>query len=187
MLKITIPGIENWDKQNQEFVYTDSVELELEHSLVSLSKWEEEFEKPFLSPDPKSNEETIGYIRCMTLTPDISPEVYSRLTDAHVTQINEYVSAKKTATWFLEQANKKKAAPGRKETVTSEIIYNWMLSLNIPFDRETWHLNRLITFIRVANEKNANQDKKSKMTPREVAQRNRELNAQRLAKMGTSG
>jgi hypothetical protein len=163
------------------------VELELEHSLVSLSKWEEEFEKPFLSADGKTNEETIGYIRHMTLTPDIPPEIYQRLTDHHVVQINEYIGAKKTATWFLEQPNKK-AAPGRKEIVTSEIIYNWMLSLNIPFDRETWHLNRLITFIRVANEKNAAKDQKAnKMSPREVAQRNRELNAQRLAKLGTSG
>lgn len=185
MLKLTIPGIENWDSAKQEFVYTDSVELELEHSLVSLSKWEEEFEKPFLGPDPKSSEETLAYFRHMTLTPNIPLEVYERLTDTHVVMVNAYISAKKTATWFSEQT----AKPGnkRKEIVTSEIIYNWMLNLNIPFDRETWHLNRLITFIRVANEKNATKDKKAKMTPREVAQRNRELNEQRLAKLGTSG
>lgn len=185
MLKLTIPGIENWDSAKQEFVYTDSVELELEHSLLSLSKWEAEFEKPFLAPDPKSNAETLGYIRCMNSSEDIDPEVYQRLTDDHIVQVNQYIGAKKTATWFNEQ--NKKQGSARKETVTSEIIYNWMLSLNIPFDRETWHLNRLITFIRVANEKNAAKDKKTKMTPREVAQRNRELNEQRLAKLGTSG
>lgn len=186
MLKLTIPGIENWDTKNQEFVYTDSVELELEHSLVSLSKWEEEFEKPFLSSESKSTEETLGYIRSMTLTRDLDPEVYQRLTDTHIHQVNEYIGAKKTATWFSEQGTP--TGPKRREIVTSEIIYNWMLNLNIPFDRETWHLNRLITFIRVANEKNAAKDKKAnKMSPREVAQRNREINERRLAELGTSG
>lgn len=185
MLKLTIPGIENWDSAKQEFIYTESVELELEHSLVSLSKWEEEFEKPFLGPEPKSTEETLGYIRCMNSSPDIAPEVYQRLTDDHILLVNAYLGARKTATWFNEQSQRPGSA--RKEVVTSEIIYNWMLNLNIPFDRETWHLNRLITFIRVANEKNATKDKHAKMSPREVAQRNRELNEQRLAKMGTSG
>ncbi|UYL88213.1 hypothetical protein SEA_LILHUDDY_18 [Arthrobacter phage LilHuddy] len=185
MLNITIPGIENWDKENQEFVYTDSVELVLEHSLVSLSKWEEEFEKPFLSDTPKTTEETLAYFRHMTLTPDISPEVYNRLTDSNVEAVNQYIGAKRTATWFNE-ANRKRP-PARKETVTSEIIYNWMLDLKIPFDRETWHLNKLITLIKVRNEKNAPNQKGNKMTPREIAQRNRELNEQRLAKLGTSG
>jgi hypothetical protein len=186
MLKVTIPGIESWDTENQVFVYTDAVELELEHSLVSLSKWEEEFEKPFLSPDPKSDAETIGYIRAMTLNPGIPPEVYSRLRDVHIMQVNEYIGAKRTATWFSELGEKK--GPKKKETVTAEIIYNWMLNLSIPFDRETWHLNRLITLIRVANEKNAAKDKKAnKMSPREIAQRNRELNEQRMKQYGTSG
>lgn len=187
MLKLTIPGIESWDSKNNMFVYTDSVELELEHSLVSLSKWEEEFEKPFLSPDQKSDEETIGYIRAMTLNPENVPsDVYTRLRDTHIVQVNDYIGAKKTATWFSEQGNQK--GPKRKEVVTSEIIYNWMLNLNIPFDRETWHLNRLITFIRVANEKNASKDKKAnRMSPQEVARRNRELNEQRMKQFGTSG
>lgn len=185
MLKITIPGIENWDKENQEFVYTDSVELVLEHSLVSLSKWEAEFEKPFLGPDQKTTEETLGYFRHMTLTPDISPEVYNRLTDDHVHQINQYLGAKMTATWFVDHSQKPNR--GRKEIITSEIIYNWMLDMKIPFDRETWHLNKLITLIKVRNEKNSPNQKGNKMTPREVAQRNRELNEQRLAKLGTSG
>ncbi|ALY08617.1 hypothetical protein CAPNMURICA_17 [Arthrobacter phage CapnMurica] len=185
MLKITIPGIESWDNQNQEFVYSDEVELELEHSLVSLSKWEEEFEKPFLSETPKTSEETLAYFRHMTLTPDIAPEVYDRLTNANVEAVNEYIGAKRTATWFNEAKNKR--PPTRKETVTSEIIYNWMLDLKIPFDRETWHLNKLITLIKVRNEKNAPNQKRNKMTPREIAQRNRELNEQRLAKLGTTG
>lgn len=186
MLKLTIPGIESWDSKNNMFVYTDSVELELEHSLVSLSKWEEEYEKPFLSPDQKTTEETLGYIRIMTLTPNVPSETFERLTHDHIAQINEYLGAKKSATWFSEQAPQRPGAV-RKEIVTSEIIYNWMLNLNIPFDRETWHLNRLITLIRVANEKNAKQDKTRKMSPREVAQRNRELNEQRLKQLGTSG
>ena len=184
MLKITIPGTENWDKENQEFVYTDNVELELEHSLVSLSKWEEEFEKPFLSDTPKTTEETLAYFRHMTLTPDISPDVYLKLTNANVEAVNDYIGAKRTATWFNETNRKR---PVRKETVTSEIIYNWMLDLKIPFDRETWHLNKLITLIKVRNEKNAPNQKGNKMSPREIAARNRELNAKRKAQMGTNG
>ena len=185
MLKLTIPGIENWDRENQEFVYTDAVELELEHSLVSLSKWEEEFEKPFLSSEQKTTEETLAYFRHMTLTPDVPPEVYNRLTSAHVEQINTYLGAKMTATWFNEHGSKK--GPVRKEVVTSEIIYNWMLDMQIPLDRENWHLNKLITLIKVRNEKNAPNDKSKQMSTREIAQRNRELNERRKAQYKTSG
>lgn len=185
MLKLTIPGIENWDSAKQEFVYSDAVELELEHSLVSLSKWEAQWEKPFLSPDPKTTEETVSYIRIMTLTPDIPPEVYQRLSNDNIIQVNNYLEAKMTATWFNERGRK----PGspKKEIVTAEIIYHWMLAFNIPFDREHWHLNRLITLIKVTNEKNAPADKGQKMSPKEIAQRNRELNAKRQAAYGTSG
>lgn len=185
MLKLTIPGIESWDSAKQEFVYSDAVELELEHSLVSLSKWEAQWEKPFLSPDPKSTEETVSYIRIMTLTPDIPPEVYERLSNDNILQVNNYLEAKMTATWFNER---RKVGSLKKEIVTAEIIYHWMLTFNIPFDRENWHLNRLITLIKVTNEKNASSDKKAnKMSPQEIAQRNRELNAQRQAAYGTSG
>lgn len=185
MFSLSIPGIRHWDDANEEFLYPGAVEIELEHSLVSLSKWEEEFEKPFLGPDPKTTEETLGYVRSMTLTPGVPPEAYLRLTDAHILQVNEYIGAKKTATWFNEHAAKKTV---KKEIVTSEVIYNWMINLNIPFDRETWHLNRLITLIRVANESNASKDSKAnKMSPREIAQRNRDLNAQRLKQSGSTG
>lgn len=186
MLKLTIPGIENWDSKNNVFVYTDVVELELEHSLVSLSKWEAEWGKPFLGPDIKSDEETLSYVRIMTLTPDISPEVYNRLSHDNIRKVNEYLEAKMTATWFNERGPQK-AGPKKREIITAEIIYHWMISFQIPFEAEHWHLNRLITLIKVLNEKNAPADKNRKMSPREVAQRNRELNEQRLAKLGTSG
>jgi hypothetical protein len=187
MLKITIPGIESWDSKNQEFVYTDAVELELEHSLVSLSKWEAEWNKPFLSDEQKTTEQTIGYFRNMTLTPNVPPEIYHRLSDDHVNAVNEYIGAKMTATWFNETAKQKK--PVRKEVITSEIIYNWMIDLDIPFECKNWHLNQLITMIKVRNEKNAKNspNQKNKMSPREIAQRNRELNAKRKAQMGTQG
>ncbi|QFP95410.1 hypothetical protein SEA_MAKAI_18 [Arthrobacter phage Makai] len=187
MLKITIPGIESWDKENQEFVYSDDVELELEHSLVSLSKWEAEWNKPFLSDDPKTTEQTLGYFRNMTLTPNVPPDIYDRLTNANIDAVNEYLGAKMTATWFNETGKQKK--PARKEVVTSEIIYNWMIDLDIPFECKEWHLNQLITLIKVRNEKNSKNapNQKSKMSNREIAQRNRELNAKRKAQMGTTG
>ncbi|ASR83314.1 hypothetical protein SEA_CATERPILLAR_17 [Arthrobacter phage Caterpillar] len=186
MLKITIPGIESWDKENQEFVYSDEVELELEHSLVSLSKWEAEWNKPFLSDEPKTTEQTLGYFRSMTLN-KVPPDIYYRLSDANVLEVNEYIGAKMTATWFNETGKQKK--PARKEVVTSEIIYNWMIDLEIPFECKDWHLNQLITLIKVRNEKNSKNspNKQNKMSPREIAQRNRELNAKRKAQMGTQG
>lgn len=182
MLTIVIPGIELFDDLKQEFTTHGELTLELEHSLVSLSKWESIYQKPFLDPDEKSQEETIGYIKAMTLTPNIPEDAYERLTNDGIQQINDYISASMTATTFHE-------FPGRsqrpnREKITAEIIYYWMISFNVPFECETWHLNRLFTLIRVANEKNS---PPKKMSRREIAERNRQLNAQRRAQLNSKG
>ena len=180
MLKITVGAEEAFDEEAGEFVFRGGVELQLEHSLVSLSKWESEFEKPFLSSTEKTPEELIGYVKAMMLTPEVPEEVYLRLSPDNFTAINEYINARMSATWF----NEPPGAPKSRETVTSELIYYWMTVFQIPFEAESWHLNRLFTLIRVCNVKSS---KPKKMSRSEIAERNRALNEQRRAQMGTKG
>src|SRR5690242_5372433 len=161
-----------------KFVTTSAYKLELEHSLVSLSKWEQKFKKPFLSSEDKTAEETLWYIReAMTLTPDVPPEIFNQLSNANIEQINEYINDKATATWFREDPNR----PRNREIITAEIIYYWMLSLNISKEHEDWHLNRLITLIRTVSEKNQPPKKTARTSQAELARQRSELNRQRLA------
>lgn len=179
MLTITVSSDEQFDDEKQEFIY-NKVELELEHSLVSLSKWEEKFEKPFLDGKEKTTEEALYYIKAMTLNGDFPLKLYEDVDDEGMRKIDAYINSKMTATWFKE-------LPGRSnstEVITAEVIYHWMMTQNIPLDFENRHLNKLFTIIKVASHKNA---PPKKMSRSEIAQRNRELNAKRRAQMGTSG
>lgn len=172
MLQITIPASRLWDEENEKFINTKEQTLSLEHSLVSLSKWESKWCKPFITKNTKTFEETADYVRCMTITQNVDPSVYSSLTDENIKQVNEYIDAKMTATWFTEQ-NKGKSS---SEQITSELIYYWMFSQSIPKECEKWHLNRLLTLIRVFNEKN---QPPKKMSKRDTLNRYRALNAAR--------
>lgn len=180
MLRIVIPATELWDRSTREFITTKGQTLQLEHSLVSLSKWESKWCKPFLTKDRKTVEETIDYIRCMTLTQNVDPYVYSALTNEHIEQVNKYIEAPMTATWFAEDKNSK---PNR-EQITSELIYYWMIALNIPFECQKWHLNRLLTLVRVCNVKN---QPPKKMSKKDLIARNAKLNAERRKLMNTRG
>ena len=141
MLQITIPAVELWDERTERFIHTLEQTLQLEHSLVSLSKWESKWHKPFYSNQEKSFEETVDYIRCMTLTEDVDPESYRYITNQNVQEINRYIDDSMTATTFSED----KRSKASREVITAEIIYYWMIALNIPMECENWHLNRLIT------------------------------------------
>lgn len=180
MLTIVVPGTEMYDEIKQEFVREGDITLDLEHSLVSLSKWESKYEKPFLGKDSKTTEEVLDYVKCMTLTPNIPPEVFYNLSEGNINDINNYIEAKMTATWF----NDTPGAPPSREVITSELVYYWMITFQIPFECQYWHINRLFTLIRVCNVKQA---KPKKMSRAEIAHRNRELNAQRRSQLGTSG
>ena len=180
MLRIIIPSTEMWDEVNEKFVDSKEQVLQLEHSLVSLSKWESKWCKPFLSKENKTFEETIDYIRCMTINQHIPDEVYNCLTGENIREINEYISAPMTATRFSNDAIGK----GSREQITSELIYYWMIALNIPFECQKWHINRLLTLIRVCNIKN---QPSKKMSRREIMSRNAALNAARRKKLRTNG
>ena len=179
MLKITIPAVEQWDESRQEFISTKETELCLEHSLVSVSKWESKWHKPFIGNKELTPEMLIDYIRCMTLTQNVNPDTYYAMNDECITKIKDYIDDPQTATWFSESSDKH----GR-DIITSEIIYYWMIALQIPVEFQKWHLNRLLTLIRVCNEKN---QPEKKMSPSEIMRRNREINEARRRALGTRG
>ena len=171
---------EGWDEEKQEFVEPTYKVLQLEHSLVSISKWESKWCKAFLSKGEKSIEETLDYIKCMTITQGVDPDVYNHLTMENIRQVNEYIEAPMTATVFYERGK----TGGSREVVTSELIYYWMIALNIPVEFQKWHLNRLLTLIRVCNIKNT---PPKKMSRRDIMSRNTALNAARRKSLNTSG
>jgi hypothetical protein len=180
MLKIIIPGTEYFDEETETFDSVGDFELELEHSLISLSKWESKYQKPFLSNSEKTPEEILNYIEAMILTPIYPNNLFERFSSQNFAQINNYIESKESATTFGDMPERR----GREEVITSELIYYWMVAFNIPFECERWHLNRLFSLIRICNLKNS---KPKKMSQSEIAARNRELNAKRRAEYGTSG
>ena len=183
MLRIDIPLTDEiWDEEKQEFVEPKVQTLQLEHSLVSLSKWESKWHKPFLTQDKKTLEETIDYIRCMTITQNVPPSVYDKVTDDVINKVNEYIENPMTATWF----NNPKGSKGKKnnEQITNELIYYWMTTCHIPFECQKWHLNRLLTLIQICDIKNRPNDK---MTKKEIRESNRALNEARRKKYNTKG
>ena len=180
MLRITIPAIELWDENKEEFINTKEQTLQLEHSLVSLSKWESKWNKPFLSKDTKTEEEELDYIKCMTITQNVDPNVYKFIPLNIREEIKEYINAPMTATWFSEDKNTK----SNSEQITSELIYYWMVAQNIPFECEKWHLNRLITLIKICNIKS---QPPKKMGKKAIMSRNAALNAARRKQLNTKG
>lgn len=180
MLSIDISGVNGWSEARNEFIEMKEQHLLLEHSLVSISEWEAKYEKPFLSTTEKTPDELIDYIRMMTLNKnDIDDRVYDLLDDSSLKTIFTYVQSKQTATWFREKEKK-----NNREVITNEIIYFWMTQLNIPFECQTWHLNRLLTLIRVCSEK---QQTPKDLSKKQLYSRNAALNKARRAKAHSRG
>lgn len=180
MLKIVVLGDEYFNDETETFETVGDVELELEHSLISLSKWESKFKIPFLTQKPKTPQEIFAYIEAMIISPFSPGEILYRLSDKNIIEINEYIESPESATTFGSMPERK----GVGEVITAELIYYWMVAFNIPFQCEYWHLNRLFALIRICNIKNA---PPKKMARHEVASRNRELNAARRAQYNTRG
>ena len=185
MLQITLPDTDKFNEETMEFVTFKGQTLTLEHSLISLAKWESKWHVPFLSKREKTEAETIDYIRCMTLTPNVDPNVYKGINNDIIDQVNEYIKDPMTATWFSEENEKeKKKSKSSNEQVTAELIYYWMITLNIPPEYQKWHLNRLLTLIKVCNIKNA---PPKKMSKRDTLARNAKLNKMRREALGSKG
>lgn len=182
MFKLILTGAEYYDEELAEFKYSEETVLELEHSLAALSKWEAKFGKPFLGTEEKTDEEVKGYIEAMMLSPNFTPNMFDQFTKQNYEDINAYIGSPQSATTFVETRQDKARRAG--ETVTSELIYFWMVSYNVPFEAENWNLNRLFALLRICGIKNS---KEKKMSKGEIAARNRELNAARRAQLGTSG
>ena len=181
MLRILVPlGVEQWDEKTEEFIQPDYFTLELEHSLVALSKWESKWQKPFLSKQDKTIAETMDYIKCMTVTENVDPCIYDLLTSNNISEVMKYIGDPMTATTISDD----KSAKPNREIVTAEIIYHWMIAFQIPFECQHWHLNRLLTLIRVCSIKN---QPPKKMNKRDVMSRNAALNAARRKQLNTRG
>ena len=179
MLLITIPPSELYNSRTNEFINSSGGTLRLEHSLVSVSKWEAKYHKPFLTKEPKTPAESIEYIKCMTLTQNVDDKVYNGVNDEIIDQVDAYLKDSMTASWITKEDQKTS-----RETVTSELIYYWMIALGIPMECQKWHLNRLFMLIQICNEKNK---KPKKMGTKDLAIRNRALNAARKKKYHTRG
>ncbi len=179
MLTIKLSDSEYYDEKKQEFIYGTGKTLKLEHSLVSLSKWESIWKKPFLSSEEKSIEETISYIKCMTLTQNVDDSVYEQFTDREISAVNEYIYDSHTATTIKEQKG-----GGKKQVITAEVIYYWMIALTIPPEYQKWHLNKLLTLIQVCNIKNS---PGKKMSKRDASARNASINAANKARFNSKG
>lgn len=180
MLEITLPAYEGWDEKKQEFVSLKEQILRLEHSLVSLSKWESKYHKTFISKEPKTYEETLDYIKFMTLTQNVGAEVYDRLTSKDLEKINEYIADPMTATVIHDQSK----GSANREVMTAEVIYYYMIALNIPVEFQKWHLNRLLTLIKMCNIKNSPPKKRSAQS---VINHYAALNAARRQQLNSKG
>ncbi len=178
MLDIYVEESEQYNEETNEFITVKPQTLKLEHSLVSISKWESRWHKPFLNSDEKTLEEIFDYIKCMTVN-QVNPFIYDALTENNFNDIQQYINDPMTATTI-------KDIPGKRnnEIITSELIYYWMVTLQIPFECEKWHINRLLTLIKVCNIKN---QPSKKMPRKEILNQNRILNQARRSKYHTKG
>lgn len=179
MLKITVKWDEVFDEETCQISYKKNTVLQLEHSLISLSKWESKWHKSFLDDD-KTEEEMLDYIRCMTIMQNVDPMIYDHLSRENVQEIKDYLDNPMTATTF----NDKNKPRSKQKKTTAELIYYWMIALQIPVEFEKWHLNRLLTLIRVCNIENA---PKKKMRKGDVYKQNAMLNEQRKRMLNTKG
>lgn len=178
MLEIHIPELEFYDESNNEFFTRKPLDVSLAHSLISISKWEGIWKKAYF---PSSYQEglqggleELSYVECMIIgkTPSYVP-MY--LLQNHKRELHEYINDTQTATTLHQLGPRKGVTP----TITSELIYYWMIKFGIPFECQRWHVSRLLALIEVCN--NKENAKGNKMNPVDSARYRYELNKKRLA------
>lgn len=179
MLDIIIPATEQFDERTMQFVETKEQKLTLEHSLISISKWEAKWKISYIDTKDKTRDQRLDYIRCMSLKGDISDDVLYSIAPQEMQKINNYINDSMSATVV-----KNTGGSASNQFTTSELIYSWMVGYQIPVEFEKWHLSRLLTLIKVISEENK---PKKKMTPSEIAARNKALNAKNRAKYHSRG
>ena len=184
MLKIDVLGGEMFDEASEKIITIKPTTISLEHSLIAISKWESKYHIPFLEEEEKTPEQLRYYIECMTITPNVDPNIYKTMPNWQINEIMEYIRDPMTATWFGDDGSKGGKKP-KKEVITSELIYYWMVALQIPAEYEKWHINRLLTLIQVCNVKNASDNKK--LSKNEISRNYDAINAARRAKLHTKG
>lgn len=183
LIEIIIPErTDLWDEEHETFVTINRTVLQLEHSLISVKVWEERWHKPFLSSGEKTFDEIIDYIRCMTLKKGVDPNLYIFIPPEEIKRVIDYINDPHTATWFSDHNNL--PLKEKKEKVTAEIIYYWMFSLGISIECQKWHLNQLLTLIKVISIKNSPEKKMSK---KEELRQRTAINKARRAKYNSNG
>lgn len=180
MLELVVPGVEFYDERTNTFLLTDDTTIVMEHSLLSISKWESKYHRSFMNDGPKNEEEIAYYFRCMTINKNVDPCIFSAIRGDLRQQVFEYMNDKMTATTFSDRDDKKR----NREIITSEVIYSWMVSLNIPFECEKWHINRLMVLVKKCSLDNAGDNK---MSRKDILTQNRILNEARRKSLGTKG
>lgn len=194
---VHIPPVERWNAKTEEFEYPfgqEGVTLTLEHSLISIYKWEAKWHKPFITKVPHSNEEAIDYIKCMTLTQNVKPEVYDCIPEDVMKEITDYIDDPMTATNFSEMPSSSNRKSLREEKITAELVYYWMIAFHIPFECRKWHFEQLMTLIEVCSRKTEEANdraehkgnrgmKAPKLSPSAISNRQR-LNEQRMKAYG---
>jgi hypothetical protein len=178
MLTLNVEGDEFFDSEKQMFFYTKPSLINLEHSLISVAKWEAHWKKPYLpswsAPGMQGPVEELDYIRCMIIG-KFEEHIPALIQQNHLAEVRAYMLDSHTAS-VSHRIGKSETS---KKTVTSELIYFWMIKFGIPFECEKWHFNRLLSLIDVCNLKEAELSGKNKMSAQESAEWRNQLNKKR--------
>lgn len=181
-------GDELFDEETNTFLHPVGKKLHLEHSLLSISKWEAEWEIPFLNTD-KTSEQSLSYIKCCVLDDDFDELLLNTLSDKNILDFNAYLSKGMTAKKIIDlrsslSQKRKSRRPASQKALTSEDIYYSMIQFHVWKECEEWPLQRLLSLLQLCSLKS---NSTGEMSKSDQAKFYREENARRKAKYHTNG